>query len=187
MVGIMERPNRARLTTHLLWVPALSLALAACTPSADEVRVRHEGTASQATSAQPAARKAVSTSPSEADYVAAVSSSKATLPFVARFRLAERPHAGQPLTIDFLITPAPLAQIRSLKFHFEAGEGVQLQGDPEFVVNGATAGISVHHELQVVPRTTGVIEVLAHAAVETSSEALSQTYAIPLIVTDTAP
>lgn len=166
---------------------SLAVLLSACTPSADEVRSRHAGAAAQGSSAQSSVRSAAPAPPSDADYVAAVATSKATLPFTVRFRPDSRPRVGQPLTVAFMITPGALAQIRSLKFRFEAGDGLQLQGDPEFVVTGATPGIAVHHELQVVPRSTGVIELQAHAAVETASEALSQTYAIPLIVTADSP
>ena len=116
-----------------------------------------------------------------------MATSKLALPFSLRFRLDSRPRVGQPVTIDLMITPAAQVQIRSLKFRFEPGDGLQLDGDPDFVVNGATPEISVHRELQVTPRTAGLLELQARAAVETSSEALSQVYAIPLIVSAATP
>lgn len=190
----MDRPICARMTAIAARAPLLigALVLAACTPSADEVRARHESGAATSAASQPdaprsATHMAASSRPSEADYVAAVATTKASLPLTVRFRLDSKPRVGQPLVVDLMVTPMAMTQIRSLKFHFEAGEGVQLQGDPEFVVNGATPGIAVHREIQVVPGAVGVLELRAHAAVETPSEALSQTYTIPLIVVAATP
>lgn len=181
-------PASLRAPVALAQASALALALlAGCTQSADEVRARHDGGASQSSAAQSAVRSALPPRNNDADFVAAVATSKQALPFTVRFRLDSRPRVGQPVTVDVMVTPATQVQIRSLKFRFEPGEGLQFDGDPEFVVNGATPDISVHRELQVTPRTAGLLELQARAVVETSSEALSQVYAIPLIVVANTP
>ena len=166
----------------------LAWLLAGCTQSADDVRARHEATAAHP--ATPSARPTVAAkpaAPNDADYVAAVAVNKLNLPLSVRFRLDGQPRVGQPAKIDLLVTPAAQAQIRSLRFRFEAGEGLQYQGEPDFVVDGAAPGIAVHRELLVVPRVAGLLELQARAALETSSEAVSQTYAIPLIAVADTP
>lgn len=165
----------------------LAWVLAGCTQSADDVRARHEATAAHPVTNARSAVAAKPAAPSDADYVAAVAGNKLNLPLSVRFRLDGQPRVGQTVKIDFLVTPAAQAQIRSLQFRFEAGEGLQYQGEPDFVVNGAAPGIAVRRELLVVPRVAGLLELQARAAVETSSEAVSQTYAIPLIAVADTP
>jgi hypothetical protein len=159
------------------------VALCACAPSADDVKARHVAGAAATSSAVVAAKSGpVAVGARDADLVTAVALNKVKLPVDVRFRVDERPAIGQPVKIELVVTPAQLAQIRSLQFRLQAGAGLLLQGDPELSMTSAAPGVAIRHDIVVVPQSAGVLELEALGTVETTSESLSQTYAIPLIV-----
>ena len=162
---------------------ALALMLCSCAPSADEVKSRHAADGAAASSSAAAARSAVPEAGAhDGELVTAVALNKVKLPVDVRFRLDARPVVGQPLKIELVVTPAQMAQVRSLQFHLQPGAGLLLQGDADLPMTGATPGVAVRREIIVVPQSAGVLELEVQGAVETGSESLTQTYAIPLIV-----
>jgi hypothetical protein len=161
----------------------LAATLCACAPSADGQK---SGQASGDPAAPPTVTAAVSTAPQpgahDGELVTAVALNKVKLPVQVRFRLDASPVVGQPVKIELVVTPAQLAQIRSLQFRLQAGAGLALQGASELLMTGAAPGVAIRRDVVVVPQSAGILELDVLGTVETGSESLSQTYAIPLIV-----
>lgn len=160
----------------------LVLLLSACAPSADEVRARHAAGSDTAVAAAAAPSAARGAGAHDSELVAAVALGKTKLPVDVRFRLAERPVIGQPVTIELVVTPAQLAQIRGMQFHLQPDAGLLLQGDADLSLTALTPGMPVRREIVVVPQASGVIGIELVGTIDTHSESLSQTYAIPLVV-----
>jgi hypothetical protein len=116
---------------------------------------------------------------SDTDLVAAVGVNKVKVPIQLRFRLAGKPVLGQPLAIELVNEPDRLAIVRSVRFRFEAVDGLQLAAAAEWQPSSSDPA---RHDLTVTPRKTGVLELHVLASVEAASESLSQVYAIPIVV-----
>jgi len=165
----------------------LAAALCACAPSA-------EGDKGSAGAGDPAARPAAAAVSSaapqvgihDAELVTAVGLSKVSVPLQVRFRLDSRPVVGQPVKVELVVTPLQLAQIRGLQFHVQASDGLALQGESELSMGAAAPGIPIRREIVVVPQTVGILKLEVVGSVDTNSESLSQTYSIPLIVSQQA-
>jgi hypothetical protein len=160
---------------------SLLILLCGCSPSADDVRARHEG-ASVGTAAK-AAKKPVSDARSrDAELVSAVALNKAGVPVEVRFRIETKPVLGEPVTIELVATPAETAQIRRMQWHLQPGSGLVLQGEAVLSDESAAPGVPLRHEIIVVPQAAGVLELEAQAAIDTNAESVSQTFSIPLVV-----
>ena len=177
---VQRNPTRSIATLAAgLWLAALACG---CTPSADEVKARHESAGAPAAAAPAVKSGAASAGARDAELVMAVALSKTRLPIEVRFRLEDRPVIGQPVRVELVVTPAALPQIRSLRLHLQSGSALLLQGEPDLSSSDVLPGVALRHEIVVVPQSAGILEIEAVAAVDAGVESLSQTYAIPLVV-----
>jgi hypothetical protein len=165
--------------TFALWLSAL---LCGCTPSADEVKARHDTSGTPAAAVASGMSGATTAGARDAELVMAVALSKAKLPIEVRFRLEAKPVVGQPVKFELVVTPLQLAQIRGLRLRLQTGAELLLQSEAELTMDSMSPGEPLRHEVVVVPQSSGVLELEISAALETNSDSLSQTYAIPLVV-----
>ncbi len=162
-----------------LWLGAL---LCGCTPSADEVKARHDLAGTPAAAVAAGTSAAMAAGARDAELVMAVALSKVSLPIEVRFRLESKPVIGEPVKIELVVTPLQLAQIRSLRLRLQPAAGLLLQGEAEWIMDSVSPGEPLRREVVVVPQSAGVLELETIAALETNSDSLTQTYAIPLVV-----
>jgi hypothetical protein len=113
--------------------------------------------------------------------VSAVSNVSSDTPINLKFRLTSRPEVDKPLTIEFAVVPDSPEQIQHIHLAFLAGEGLDVQGEQKLDVDARAAAGTVRHDLTVVPRHAGVLQLHATAVVDTSSASLARSYGIPVI------
>jgi hypothetical protein len=182
MFGSVIRSKTARIAAPVAASLWLAAQLCGCTPSADEVKARHGSAGAPAATAATAASGAAAAGARDSELVTAVALSKVKLPIEVRFLVQDKPVIGQPVKIELVVTPLQLAQIRSLHLRVQTGPELQLQGDSELTLEPVTPGQALRREIVLVPQSAGVLEFETSATVETNSDSLSQTYAIPLVV-----
>jgi hypothetical protein len=115
------------------------------------------------------------------DLVNAVSAANSTTPISLKFRIETKPVVGQPVTIELVLIPAQGIAIDHIHSSFQVGDGMQLASERAFDVEQPEAGVPLEHELTVLPRQPGVMEVTATVIVDSESGSLARSYAIPVI------
>lgn len=120
------------------------------------------------------------TAASEADMVAAVSGSRESGLVDLKFRVTRRPALGEPLDIEFAITPA--GELEHLFARFQVTEGLQLVsgGETEHLDNPAPR-VPVGHKVTIIPRTDGVFAITAVVLADSDTESVARTFSIPII------
>jgi hypothetical protein len=165
---------------RFLLQPLISLGIAAllagCSRTSNEVRVA--GGAGDVGRGQ---ANSVSQPSTDADMVAAVSSVPSTTPISLRYRLADAPQVGQPVTVELVLITDSGVQVTRLHLAFRADEGLELRGSPTVDVEEAEANGTLRRQLVVVPRRDGVLQLHATAVVDTSKDSVARVYSIPLI------
>jgi hypothetical protein len=104
--------------------------------------------------------------------------------FSVKFKVDTRPLVTNPLQVKVLMIPAPGAVITHLQVLFQASDGLKLQSDRSVDFSDLSAGAPVEQQVTVVPQKAGVLSLSATVLVDTGSESVSRTYAIPLIAAD---
>src|SRR5258706_1241209 len=156
---------------------ALSL-LGACTPSADDVgAARPGGKDAAAAAASAAARRARA---GDVDMVAAVSEGNSSTPVSVSYRLAARPQLHAPVDVELAITPDKQAKVLTMHLSFRGGDGLELQSPPRVEIADAGAQEVFHQTVTVLPTQSGVLQLHLTALVDSSTDSLARSYAIPL-------
>jgi hypothetical protein len=118
--------------------------------------------------------------PARPDMVAAVSASKTPGAVDLRFAVSARPTVGQPLDIEFLLTPT--RELDALLARFQAGEGLELvKGAETERLEHPAIGTPLPHVVTVIPRGDGIFYVTAVIVSDSPTESVSRNYAIPII------
>ena len=104
--------------------------------------------------------------------------------FSVKFKLDTRPLVTNPMQVKVLMIPAPGAGITHFKVLFQPGDGLKLQSDRSVDLSDLSPGTPVEQQVTVVPQKAGVLSLSATVLVDTGSESVSRTYAIPLIAAD---
>jgi hypothetical protein len=182
-VAAMRHDLRGKWLTGALWLAA-PLLLVGCTKSASDaasLRQSHDDAdKAQATVASSAALQAAG----DADMVAAVSNVSSDTPISLKFRLASRPEVDKPVIIEIALVPDAAEQIQHIHLSFQPGEGLEIQGEQKLDIEARAAAGAMRHDLTVVPRHTGVLQLHATAVVDTNSASLARSYGIPVITFD---
>lgn len=119
------------------------------------------------------------------DMVNAVSAAGvSTTPISMKFKLGARPLVTTPLQLTVLVIPSPDVTINHIHVSFQPGDGLQMQSDRTVDLVAPSPGIPVQEELTLVPQQIGVLSLKATVLVDTDSQSISRTYAIPLIAAD---
>ena len=178
-VWLMRRDQRGAWATSAVWLLAALLPVGCKKPASDAPQVHGAAEGAHPQAAAPPV--------GDADMVAAVSNVSSDTPINLKFRLASRPEVGKPLTIELELVPDAGQQIQHIHMAFQAGEGLDVQGEQRLDIDAHAAESTVHHDLTVVPRHAGVLQLHATAVVDTSSASLARSYGIPVITFDVPP
>jgi hypothetical protein len=104
--------------------------------------------------------------------------------FSVKFKVETRPLVTTPLQVRVLMIPAPGAGITHLQVLFQPSDGLKLQSDRTVDLTDLSGGAPIEQQVTVVPQKAGVLSLSATVLVDTGSESVSRTYAIPLIAAD---
>jgi hypothetical protein len=119
-------------------------------------------------------------SAADSDMVAAVSTSRSAGVVELKFAVAKRPKVGEPVEVEFSITPS--IPLEGLFARFQVVEGLQLVsgGETEHLEN-APGGVSVGHKVTVLPQADGIFYITAVVLADSETESVARTFTIPLI------
>jgi hypothetical protein len=119
-------------------------------------------------------------SAADSDMVAAVSTTRSAGVVELRFAVAKRPKVGEPVEIEFSITPS--VPLDGLFARFQVTEGLQLVagGETEHLED-APGGVSVGHKVTVLPEADGIFYITAVVLADSETESVARTFTIPLI------
>jgi hypothetical protein len=174
----MSRAMRNPHSTATAFLAALLVC--ACSQSPSSTSVAH----SAATKAQNGGSK-TNDQGADPDLVSAVNiNGTSSSLFTLKFKVETRPTVTTPLDIKILMIPAPGADITHLQMLFQTSDGLQLQSGRTVDLTDLSGGAPVEREVTVVPQKTGVFSLSATVLVDTATESISRTYAIPLIASD---
>jgi hypothetical protein len=157
---------------------ALGALLAACSPSAEEARARHDALQKPAV----ALTDATPAGPDTLDMVSAVSNAEAQPPIHLKFRLHDAPHVGQPLQLELALVQEPKFVIQAMHVSILPREGLQLKSDS--AIDFPSPEVGATHMIPVVlqPQQQGVLGLFVTVLFTTERDSISRTFAIPLIV-----
>jgi hypothetical protein len=172
----MSRPMRA--APHIAFALGLSALVSACGQSSPNPGITHAARQSKANlpaSGQPA--KGI-----DPDMVSAVNvNGTSSALFTMKFKLGSKPMVTTPLQVTVLMIPAPEAAITRLHVSFQPGDGLQLQSGRNVDLTDLSSDAPIEQQVTVVPQQSGVLNLNATVLVDTATESISRTYAIPLI------
>jgi hypothetical protein len=140
---------------------------------------------------RPAVNRASGTSgPALANMVSAVSAGKSSATIDLKFELRGRPVVGQPVDIDFALTPGHELDRMSAVFH--AADGLELtQGEKTGSIDHPEVGVPVSHTVTIVPQRDGIFYLTAVVLADSPTDSLTRTFSIPVIagagLTDVGP
>ena len=135
----------------------------------------------------PAAAAAVVavTAAANKNLVSAVTTGKPGAPIAMKFEVMRRPKVGEPLEIAVEVTPQA-AGITALQVVFQGGDGLQLRSGGELSTTAVpAAGEPLLHTVVVTPVREGIFYLSAVAVAE-GAGSQARTFAIPLVVGDSA-
>lgn len=154
---------------------AVAVSLAGCHPSEPESQAT-------ASSAQTPARNATA-NPARTDLVSAVSASTEPGPAELRFAIRTRPRVGEPVDIQFAITPTEV--LERLLARFQASEGLELvRGAETERFDNPAPGTQIEHTVTVIPKQDGIFYVSAVVLTDSATQSLARSYAVPIIAGD---
>ena len=176
----MSPPMRIAAHLGVAMVFAAGGSLGGCGRSAHDAAAAHAHMGKgEVTSAKPG-------NGIDPDMVNAVSAAGvSTTPISMKFKLGGRPLVTTPLQLTVLVIPSPDVTINHIHVSFQPGDGLQLQSGRTMDLAQPAAGTPVQEDLTLVPQQAGVLSLKATVLVDTDSQSISRTYAIPLIASDT--
>jgi hypothetical protein len=123
----------------------------------------------------------VAAAPKQRTMVAAVSGSRTPGAVDLRFLLSNKPAVGQPLDIQFAITPMQDLQTLFIRF-IAAGDGLEVtQGAETKHLEHPAVGASIDHTVRVIPKSDGIYYLTAVVVSDSDTESVSRNYSIPII------
>jgi hypothetical protein len=177
---IVSPPMRSRAEIAVAMI--LTALLSSCGQSGSNApKVTHAVRSSQSkTAAAQPDRPAI-----DPDMVSAVNVTGTSSTLLSmKFEVQSRPVVTAPLQVRVLMIPAADAEITRIHVLFQPGDGLELQSERNLELTDLTAGTPVEQQVTVVPRESGVLSLSATVLVDTPTESISRTYAIPLIASD---
>jgi hypothetical protein len=115
------------------------------------------------------------------DLVSAVSGGGEDGPVGLKFQLAQRPLAGQPVTITLRLVANQALDHLEARFH--ADDGLEVTQGSDFDPEGhLDAGATVDHNLTLVPGQGGIYTVMATVTAGSADAAVSRSFVIPIVV-----
>jgi hypothetical protein len=105
--------------------------------------------------------------------------------FSMKFKLESRPAVTTPLEVTVLMIPAPAVEIIHVHMLFQPGDGLLLSTERDIDRRDLATGAPIEQRVTVVPQQSGVLNLNATVLVDTATESVSRTYAIPVIASDT--
>lgn len=152
---------------------AAAVMLSACEP--DDPNAADAGSAAPAS--KPAANKPLKSG--SADMVAAVSAKAGGMVDLG-FAIQKRPQVGEPVQIEFAITPS--VDLERVFARFQAAEGLQIVAGAETDhLEKPAKGVPVSHIVTVLPKTDGIFYVTAVVLADSDKESIARTFTVPLI------
>jgi hypothetical protein len=175
----MSRPMRT--ASYIAVALGLAALVSACGQSSSNPGITHAARQSKA-SAQPSGKSAKGIDP---DMVSAVNvNGTSSALFTMKFKLGSKPVVTTPVQVTVLMIPAPEAGISHLHVSFPPGDGLQLQSEHNVDLTDLSPDTPIEQQVIVVPQQSGVLNLNATVLVDTATESISRTYAIPLIAGD---
>jgi hypothetical protein len=137
--------------------------------------------------ARPAAGSAQANAPDiDPDMVTAVNlNGSGSNVFSMKFKLESRPAVTTPLDVTVLMIPAPQVEITHVHLLFQPGDGLLISTQRDIDRRDLVTGAPIEQRVTVVPQQSGVLSLSATVLVDTATESVSRTYAIPVIAADT--
>ena len=97
-----------------------------------------------------------------------------------RFKLDQRPAAGQPVDIELALIPA--VDLERLFARFQAVEGLQIVSGAETEhFEHPAVGQPMKHKVTVIAKTDGIFYLTAVVLADSDKESVARTFALPLI------
>ena len=160
---------------------AMVVALAGCSGSSEQARLRHEVAQSGGTNA--------GSHPDDptADRVNAVSSAEGKPPDYLKFRMLTAPQIGQPLELQLALIQEPKLEIDTLKVSLQPREGLQLKSASPIDFGKPGVGETHLFPVTLVPQQTGVLSLGVTVLVDTERESLTRGYTVPVLVLPPQP
>lgn len=125
---------------------------------------------------------AVATADPTAEMSAAVGTSKVSSPVSVKFQMASRPEPGQPLSIDFALTPDPTVLSIGAKFEGDGAGLVLVSGAQVPDIIKPTPRVPILHTVVVQPKADGIYTLIATVTAGTDGDSKVRTFIIPVIV-----
>lgn len=175
----MSKPGARRLR-GLRPVAALCAAfvatvvLTACEPDDPNADAASSGTPTS----KPAANRPPKTA--SVDMVTAVSAKAGGGMVELGFAIQKRPKVGEPVEIEFAITPS--VDLERVFARFQAAEGLQIVAGAETDhLEKPAKGVPVSHVVTVLPKADGIFYVTAVILADSDKESVARTFTVPLI------
>jgi hypothetical protein len=152
---------------------AATLMLTACESSDDA----GDAGGNSAPVSKPAANRPVKSA--SADMVTAVSAKGGGMVELG-FAIQKRPKVGEPVEIEFAITPS--VDLERVFARFQAAEGLQIVSGAETDhLEKPAKGVPVSHVVTLLPKTDGIFYVTAVVLADSDKESVARTFTVPLI------
>ena len=163
-------------TTGGLAVCLLAMALAGCSRSSEEARLRHVAAQSGSSNPTPLADDPA------ADMVNAVSSGDNKSPVFLKFRLVTAPQVGKPLELQVALIQEPKLEIDSLKVWLQPRDGLQLKSAPSTDFGKPAIGELHMIPVTLVPQQAGVLSLGVTVLVDTEHDSITRGFTVPVLV-----
>jgi hypothetical protein len=149
-----------------------SLLLAACEPE-------DPGAAGAAAAANGKPAKGDKPRP-KGDMVAAVSAKPGTGIVELGFAIQKRPKVGEPVEIEFALTPS--VDLEHMFARFQVADGLELvSGSETEHLEHPAKGVAVGHTITIRPKTDGIFYITAVVLADSEKESIARTFTVPLI------
>lgn len=104
--------------------------------------------------------------------------------FTMKFKVESKPVVVTPVQVHIVMIPATDVSITHIQLLFQPSEGLQLQSGRSVDLTDLASGAPIEQQVTVVPQQSGVLSLSATVLVDTATQSVSRTYAIPLIASD---
>jgi hypothetical protein len=103
-------------------------------------------------------------------------------PVSVSYRLTARPQLNQPVDVEVAVTPDKQVKVLSLHLSFKGSDGLDLKSAQRVEIADAGAQDVFRETVTVLPTSYGVRQLHLTVLVESSSDSLARSYAMPLVV-----
>ncbi len=171
----MSKPGTR--TSRVVMTPAAALC-AALTAALMLTGCEPEDPNAQLTTSSTSANRAPKSA--AGDMVAAVSAKPGAGMVELGFAIQKRPKVGEPVQIEFAITPS--IDLERVFARFQAAEGLQIVSGAETEhLEHPAKGVPVSHTVTILPKTDGIFYVTAVVLADSDKRSVARTFTVPLI------